>query len=210
MNSNIPSMKRNFATGLFAILPAVVTWFIVLYLYNIFTSPGTYIVTKLYFLLYGENYEVNIFLVQFISFLITLIFIYLFGFFTNKFIGKRILIWFDRVIEKIPVAKTIYKTIKQLINSIADSNANAFQKVVYIEYPKDNIWTIAMVTGESHDINNNEYYHLFLPTTPNPTSGFMLVINKKDVIESKMSVEEGLKTIISGGMVSPEINDIVV
>ena len=62
---------------------------------------------------------------------------------------KEFLIWFDRVIEKIPVAKTIYKTIKQLINSIADSNANAFQKVVYIEYPKDNIWTIAMVTGES-------------------------------------------------------------
>ena len=190
-------------------MPAVITWFILLYLYNIFTSPGSYIVTNLYFIIYGDNYEVNNLIVQFISFLITLIFIYLFGFLTNKFIGKRVILWFDKLISKIPVAKSIYKTIKQLTNSIADSNANAFQKVVLIEYPKNNIWTIAMVTGESKDINKEEYYHLFLPTTPNPTSGFMLIINKKNVIESKMSVEEGLKTIISGGMVSPEINDLV-
>ena len=115
---------------------------------------------------------------------------------------------FDRLVLKIPVAKTIYKTIKQLTNSIADTQANAFEKVVSIEYPKKGIWTIAMVTGQSIDKNNIEYYHLFLPTTPNPTSGFMLIVKKSDVIESKMNVEEGLKTIISGGMVAPEINDL--
>ncbi len=209
MSIKLPIMRRNFVTGLLALLPAVITWFILLYLYDIFTSPGSYIVTNLYFIIYGENYEVNNLIVQFISFLITLIFIYLFGFLTNKFIGKRVMLWFDKLISKIPVAKSIYKTIKQLTNSIADSNANAFQKVVLIEYPKKNIWTIAMVTGESKDNDKEDYYHLFLPTTPNPTSGFMLIINKKNVIESKMSVEEGLRTIISGGMVSPEINDIV-
>ena len=201
-------MKRNFGTGLFAILPAIITWFILIYLYDIFTSPGSYIVSKLYIFIYGDNVEVNNLIVKFISFLLTLTFIYLFGFLTNKFIGKRILQWFDKLISKIPVAKTIYKTIKQLTNSIADSNKNAFQKVVLIEYPKSDIWTIAMVTGESKDIEQNEYYHLFLPTTPNPTSGFMLIIKKNNVFESSMSVEEGLKTIISGGMVSPEINDI--
>ena len=208
MKLNFQMMKRNFGTGLFAILPAIITWFILIYLYDIFTSPGSYIVSKLYIFIYGDNVEVNNLIVKFISFLITLTFIYLFGFLTNKFIGKRILQWFDKLISKIPVAKTIYKTIKQLTNSIADSNKNAFQKVVLIEYPKSDIWTIAMVTGESKDIEQNEYYHLFLPTTPNPTSGFMLIIKKNNVFESSMSVEEGLKTIISGGMVSPEINDI--
>tara|TARA_B100000700_G_C14960416_1_gene816156 strand:- start:238 stop:867 length:630 start_codon:yes stop_codon:yes gene_type:complete len=208
MKLNFQMMKRNFGTGLFAILPAIITWFILIYLYDIFTSPGSYIVSKLYIFIYGDNVEVNNLIVKFISFLITLTFIYLFGFLTNKFIGKRILQWFDKLISKIPVAKTIYKTIKQLTNSIADSNKNAFQKVVLIEYPKSDIWTIAMVTGESKDIEQNEYYHLFLPTTPNPTSGFMLIIKKNNVFESNMSVEEGLKTIISGGMVSPEINDI--
>ena len=157
MSFKLPIMRRNFVTGLLAILPAVITWFILLYLYNIFTSPGSYIVTNLYFIIYGDNYEVNNLIVQFISFLITLIFIYLFGFLTNKFIGKRVILWFDKLISKIPVAKSIYKTIKQLTNSIADSNANAFQKVVLIEYPKNNIWTIAMVTGESKDINNLLY-----------------------------------------------------
>ena len=208
MKLNFQMMKRNFGTGLFAILPAIITWFILIYLYDIFTSPGSYIVSKLYIFIYGDNVEVNNLIVKFISFLLTLTFIYLFGFLTNKFIGKRILQWFDKLISKIPVAKTIYKTIKQLTNSIADSNKNAFQKVVLIEYPKSDIWTIAMVTGESKDIEQNEYYHLFLPTTPNPTSGFMLIIKKNNVFESNMSVEEGLKTIISGGMVSPEINDI--
>ena len=202
------SFKKYIVTGLLAILPAAFTWIIIVYLYNIFTSPGSYVVSIVYNFLYGNQFEINDYLINFLSFLFTLFFIYIFGFVTNRFIGKSIMSLFDRLVLKIPVAKTIYKTIKQLTNSIADTQANAFEKVVSIEYPKKGIWTIAMVTGQSVDKNNIEYYHLFLPTTPNPTSGFMLIVKKSDVIESKMNVEEGLKTIISGGMVAPEINDI--
>ena len=202
------SFKKYIVTGLLAILPAAFTWIIIVYLYNIFTSPGSYVVSIVYNFLYGNQFEINDYLINFLSFLFTLFFIYIFGFVTNRFIGKSIMSLFDRLVLKIPVAKTIYKTIKQLTNSIADTQANAFEKVVSIEYPKKGIWTIAMVTGQSVDKNNIEYYHLFLPTTPNPTSGFMLIVKKSDVIESKMNVEEGLKTIISGGMVAPEINDL--
>ena len=202
------SFKKYIVTGLLAILPAAFTWIIIVYLYNIFTSPGSYIVSIVYNFLYGNQFVINDYLINFLSFLFTLFFIYIFGFVTNRFIGKSIMSLFDRLVLKIPVAKTIYKTIKQLTNSIADTQANAFEKVVSIEYPKKGIWTIAMVTGQSVDKNNIAYYHLFLPTTPNPTSGFMLIVKKCDVIESKMNVEEGLKTIISGGMVAPEINDL--
>ena len=202
------SFKKYIVTGLLAILPAAFTWIIIVYLYNIFTSPGSYVVSIVYNFLYGNQFEINDYLINFLSFLFTLFFIYIFGFVTNRFIGKSIMSLFDRLVLKIPVAKTIYKTIKQLTNSIADTQANAFEKVVSIEYPKKGIWTIAMVTGQSVDKNNIAYYHLFLPTTPNPTSGFMLIVKKCDVIESKMNVEEGLKTIISGGMVAPEINDL--
>ena len=202
------SFKKYIVTGLLAILPAAFTWIIVVYLYNIFTSPGSYVVSLIYKLFYGNQFEINDYLINFLSFLFTLLFIYIFGFVTNRFVGKSIMSFFDKLVLKIPVAKTIYKTIKQLTNSIADTQANAFEKVVSIEYPKQGIWTIAMVTGQSIDKDSNEYYHLFLPTTPNPTSGFMLIVKKCDVIESKMNVEEGLKTIISGGMVSPEINDL--
>ena len=80
---------------------------------------------------------------------------------------------------------------------------------MYIEYPKDNIWTLALVTGESSDSENIEYYQIFVPTTPNPTSGFMLYVKKQDTIKTQMTIDEGLKIIISGGMLAPDKNEIV-
>ena len=78
-----------------------------------------------------------------------------------------------------------------------------------IEYPRKELWTLAMVTGQSKDTNNVEYYNLFVPTTPNPTSGFMLYIKKENAMETKLSIDEGLKVVISGGMLGPEKNDLV-
>ena len=81
-----------------------------------------------------------------------------------------------------------------------------FKQVVLIEYPRKELWTIAFVTGYSKSQSGEQYVHVFLPTTPNPTSGFMLFLNEKDILPSGMNVEEGLKTLISGGMVSPDKN----
>ena len=88
------------------------------------------------------------------------------------------------------------------------SQKHAFKKVVFIEYPKKDIWTIALVTGESKDQNGENYYQVFVPTTPNPTSGFMLYIAVKDTILTDMSPEEAIKIIISGGAIAPDTNDI--
>ena len=114
----------------------------------------------------------------------------------------------EDIISGIPVVNMIYKTIKQITSSLGDPEKESFKKVVIIEYPKDGIWTLAMVTGESKDEKSNEYYNVYIPTTPNPTSGFMLYILKTEVFESDMSVEEGLKIIISGGVIGPEINGV--
>ena len=102
----------------------------------------------------------------------------------------------------------IYNTIKQITETLTVSQKQAFKKVVYIEYPKEDIWTIALVTGESKDKDNIAYYQIFVPTTPNPTSGFMLYIKKTNVKETYLSIDEGLKIVISGGMLAPEKNDI--
>ena len=112
------------------------------------------------------------------------------------------------ILAKIPLVNYIYNTIKQITDTLTVSQKHAFKKVVYIEYPKENIWTIALVTGESKDSQNNEYYQIFVPTTPNPTSGFMLYVKKKDTKETDMSIDEGLKIIISGGMLAPGKNEI--
>ena len=114
----------------------------------------------------------------------------------------------EQVIARIPIANTLYQTIKSVIESISNAKNQAFSKVVLIEYPKKDIWTLALVTGSSKNKSGKEFYHLFLPTSPNPTSGYMLYIPIDKVIETDMHSEEAIKIIISGGALSPDTNEI--
>ena len=111
-------------------------------------------------------------------------------------------------VSRIPIVNKIYSTIKGITDTISSQNKNAFQKVVIIQYPREGLWTYAMVTGECKNKNNEEYYNLFVPTTPNPTSGYLIIIKKNDVINTDISVDDGLSIIISGGMISPNTIDI--
>ena len=106
-------------------------------------------------------------------------------------------------LNKIPLVSYIYSTIKQITDTLTISQKHAFKKVVFIEYPIEAIWTIALVTGESKDQNGENYYQVFVPTTPNPTSGFLLFFEKEDTIELDMSVEDAIKLVVSAGMVVP-------
>ncbi|RMF10344.1 MAG: DUF502 domain-containing protein, partial [Candidatus Neomarinimicrobiota bacterium] len=83
-----------------------------------------------------------------------------------------------------------------------------FRSVVYIQYPREGTWTLAFVTGESRNADGKEYTHLFVPTTPNPTSGFFIMIPKDETIPAQMDVEQGLKAIISGGMLAPVSHEV--
>ena len=100
----------------------------------------------------------------------------------------------------------IYTTLKQITETFTKSSTDAFVGAVYIQYPRNGLWTMAFISGESKNEEGIEYYHLFVPTTPNPTSGFFLMIPQSDTIPTGMSVEEGLKTIISGGLLAPDKN----
>ena len=101
---------------------------------------------------------------------------------------------------------TVYSTFKQITETFTKGTTEAFDGAVYIQYPRQGLWTMAFISGESKSKAGIDYYHLFVPTTPNPTSGFFLMIPQKDAIATGMSVEEGLKTIISGGLLAPEEN----
>jgi uncharacterized membrane protein len=194
------NVKQNLFAGLLAILPLAVTYIIIQFLFNLFSGPG-----KVFF---GKFEILKSPFVEITGFVFTMAILFFLGLFVRQVLGKKLLLWFEDVIGRIPLVKSIYKTTKQITTSIGIGNSRAFREVVFIEYPRKEIWTIAMVTGRSKDSEGTEYYQIFVPTTPNPTSGFMLYIPKKDVIETKMSVEEGLSVIISGGMLAPEINDI--
>ena len=117
--------------------------------------------------------------------------------------------WLEGIFKKIPLVGMIYTTTKQIIESISGGGSHSFEKVVYIEYPRKNIWTLGFVTSESTNQANEEFYHLFVPTTPNPTSGFFLIVPKEETSDAGVDVEEGFRMIVSSGIVSSKKNSII-
>ena len=126
--------------------------------------------------------------------------------FTN--VAGRFLVRFgENLVSRVPVVRTIYGVLKQIFDAVLAQSANAFREVVLIEYPRRGIWVIGFITsptrGEVQRVTEEEMVNVFLPTTPNPTSGFLLFVPRKDCIPLDMTVEEGVKLVISGGIVSP-------
>ena len=146
-----------------------------------------------------------------IGLLIVIIFITIIGALTPGLIGRTLLKTGERIVSKMPVVRSIYSALKQIMETIMSTNSNSFREVVLVEYPRKGIWVIGFVTGETKGEvqkkleNKNQLINIFIPTTPNPTSGFLLFVPKKDVLYLKMSVEQAVKLVISGGIVSPKI-----
>jgi len=200
--NNKSHFKQYIITGLLSILPIYATYWIVKQLFLLFSSPGT----QLYYWAFSDQ-EIN-YLPEIIGFMLTIISIYIIGRFIANVLGKTILIQIEKLVERIPIVNLVYKTVKQITESLSSHDKNAFKKVIKFEYPRRGLWTLAMVTGESKDKRGNDYYHIFVPTTPNPTSGYMIYALKSDTRDTDLSVEDALKIIISGGMLAPEVNDI--
>ncbi|MBT6870791.1 MAG: DUF502 domain-containing protein [Candidatus Marinimicrobia bacterium] len=198
--NNKSHFKQYIFTGLLSILPIYATYWIVKQLFLVFSSPGA----KLYYLTFGDN--TFKYLPEIIGFLLTIISIYIIGRFVTNVLGKSLLNEIEKLVERIPIVSLVYKTVKQITESISSQNNNAFKKVIQLEYPRKGLWTLAMVTGESKDKEGKEYYHLFVPTTPNPTSGYMIYALKSDTTKTELNVEEALKIIISGGMLASTEN----
>ena len=194
------STKHYIITGLISILPLTATYWIIIKLFNFFSRPGATIVEFIF------SNKVPSYVPQVAGFILTILFIYLIGILVSNVLGNRLYIWIENVLSRIPVVKSVYRTIKQITTSLSSPDRQAFKKVVFIEYPRKGIWTLTMVTGESTNQDGDEYYHIFVPTTPNPTSGYLLYVPQKDAHETNISIEEGLKIIISGGMLAPDKN----
>ena len=191
-------VRNKFITGLLTLLPIYVTYLLLRFVVGI--APDIPFLRTLPVL---ENNEM---LVNIIEFLFVLIIIFIIGVVVSNVLGKRIFRLFESIMERVPLINTIYVSSRQIMQTLTMPGKDNFKQVVLIEYPRKELWTIAFVTGYSKSQSGEQYVHVFLPTTPNPTSGFMLFLNEKDIRPSGMNVEEGLKTLISGGMVSPDKN----
>jgi uncharacterized membrane protein len=131
------------------------------------------------------------------------------GVFAANMVGQWWLRQGSRILRRIPIVKSIYSSVKQVSDTLFSSSGNAFREAVLVQYPRAGAWTIAFVTGkpggEAAQHLTGDYLSLYVPTTPNPTSGFFLMVPRSDVIELAMSVDEALKYIISMGVVAPPL-----
>jgi uncharacterized membrane protein len=132
------------------------------------------------------------------------------GVFAANIVGQWWLRQWDTVLGKIPIVKSIYNSVKQVSDTLFSSNGNAFREAVLVQYPRAGSWTIAFVTGrpggEVAAHLAGDYVSVYVPTTPNPTSGFFLMMPRADVLALKMSVDEALKYVISMGVVGPAVH----
>ena len=131
------------------------------------------------------------------------------GVFAANIVGQWWLRQGARLLNRIPIVKSIYSSIKQVSDTLFSSSGNAFREAVLVQYPREGAWTIAFVTGkpggEAAQHLPGDYLSVYVPTTPNPTSGFFLMVPRRDVIELEMSVDEALKYVISMGVVAPPV-----
>lgn len=136
-----------------------------------------------------------------------LVFIFLIGLLTANFVGKKLLDLWERLLKKVPVVSSIYSALKQIVDSFSMQGSGNFSRVVLIEYPRKGVHTIGFVTGASkgevQDKTKGKVLNVFVPTTPNPTAGFLLLVPEADVISLDMKVEDGMKMIISCGIITP-------
>ena len=141
--------------------------------------------------------------------LISVLALTLLGALTANFFGRTIISLGERIVRRVPLVSSIYALFKQVFETFASSSSQNFQEVVLIEYPRKGTWAVGFVssqtTGEMAKRIGPDHYAVFVPTTPNPTSGFLIFVPTSDVIHTSMTVEEGAKLIVSAGLVSPEL-----
>lgn len=140
--------------------------------------------------------------------LLTVVVVFVTGALASNILGQRLLLFWESLLGRIPVVKTIYTGVKQVSDTLLAPGGQAFRKALLVQYPREGSWTIAFLTGRpGGDVANHlhgEYVSVYVPTTPNPTSGFFLMMRMADVIELDMSVDDALKYVISMGVVPPE------
>ena len=198
-------MKRYFITGLLIWVPIGLTAWVLKFLISTMDQS---------LLLLPDKFQPEVLLgmkVYGVGTILTLLVVFITGIMTANIIGQKLLVFWEGVLWRIPVVKSIYWSIKQVSDTIFSDKGEAFRKALLVQYPREGAWTIAFMTGQpGGDVANHlkgNYISVYVPTTPNPTSGFFLMMPKDDVIELDMSVDEALKYIISMGVVSPNGNN---
>ncbi|SCX93787.1 DUF502 domain-containing protein [Alkaliphilus peptidifermentans] len=189
-------IRKTFFTGLLVILPMALTMILIIWIFNrvdiIFREPIENIIG---FRIYG------------LGVLITLVLVFSAGIIARNYSGYKMITFTEIILRRIPLVRTLYFSIKQLTETLYGSKNTAFRQAVLIEYPSKGIYTIGFITSDAaeeiQEKTDENVVGLFIPTTPNPTSGMFVMVSKNEVVPLNMTVEEAVKLIVSGGIVKP-------
>ncbi|HRD70046.1 MAG TPA: DUF502 domain-containing protein [Legionella sp.] len=194
-----PLLLRSYLlAGLVVWLPILVTIVVIRFIVDLLDSTLSLIPQT-----YQPDYLIG-FHIPGLGVLLSLALLLATGMLATNYLGQRIVGWGELILSRIPLVRSIYSAVKQVLNTLLSTNSEAFRKVMLVEYPRKDSWTIAFQTGAVSDEisahTSEEMVSLFIPTTPNPTSGFLIMLPKKDAIELDMSIDEALKFILSLGV----------
>lgn len=200
-------IRANFLTGALIVIPAVVTIWVLYFIIdtlNVFLLDPIMSVLKNY--VPAQNIEV---LTKFLIFILLLVFLTVAGFATRIILLRNIFGFGEKILYRVPMISSIYRAIKEISFAFFVQKNSIFQKVVLVEYPRKGLYQLGFVTsetkGEAQEKTEETVINVFIPTTPNPTSGMLVLVPREDTIQLNMSVSEGMKMVISGGAVVPKI-----
>ena len=199
-------VRRRMLTGLLLILPVYVTYFVIKFLFGFVGGTLSPVIKKI-LPLYGISLpksSLDEFIITFLSIVLTFILLYFIGIFAANFVGKIIITYFENLLTKTPIVKNIYSSVKQIIHSVGLPGKQSFKRVVLVDFPKAGTKSIGFVTGATQHNNEKKLISVFIPTTPNPTTGFLIFTPEDEVIDSNLTVEEAFKILFSGGVLTPK------
>ncbi len=198
-------MKKYFITGLLIWVPLVITVWVL----SLIVGTMDQSLRLLPRALHPEN--ILGFDIPGVGTLLTLLIVFLTGLVTANFVGQRLVLFWESVLSRIPVVKSIYYSVKQVSDTLFSGSGDAFRKVLLVRYPHPEAWSVAFQTGtptrEVGQHADSELVSVFIPTAPSPVNGFFFFVRKSDTVELDMSVDDALKYIVSMGVVAPPLRN---
>lgn len=186
-------MRTTFIAGLIVMVPIGLTVWILIWIFNGIEG----LLAPLVQLVFGHP-------IPGVGFGITVVLIFVIGAITTNVIGRRLVRWSESMLGKVPIARHLYVAFREVFRGFSEQNASGFLSVVLVEFPAKGMRTIGFITYEAVDKDGKPILNVFIPTAPNPTSGFLEILHEEDIIRTSIAVEDALKMVISGGRMSPK------
>lgn len=199
-------VRKRILTGLLLILPIYVTYFVVKFLFGFIGGTLAPVIKKVlqFYSVAPPKSSLDEFIITFFGLILTFVALYFIGIFAANFVGRAIISYFENLLTKTPIIKNIYSSVKQIIHAVSLPGRQAFKRVVLVDFPKEGAKSIGFVTSETQYNKEQKYITVFIPTTPNPTTGFLIFVPEDAVIDTTLTVEDAFKTLFSGGVLTPK------